>query len=150
MASPDPSVREGGLLALAIISEGCTDLMRRKLKELLPFVIKGLTDPCPGVLGASAFALGQFSEHLHPEVLDHYREVLPTLFLILQQHQQHQQAVGLDASIMERVCYALDAFCSCLEEEVIPYLPQLVNVKIWMCESVKMWMSAGVDVWRRK
>ncbi len=43
-------------------------------------MLQGLTDPDQHVRGAAAFALGQFSEHLAPEVLEHYETVLPALF----------------------------------------------------------------------
>ena len=29
--------------------------------------------------------------------------------------------------LQERVCYALDAFCSSLEQEILPFMPQLVS-----------------------
>ena len=37
-------------------------------------------DPDQRVRGAAAFALGQFSEHLQPEIVEHYETVLPALF----------------------------------------------------------------------
>ena len=34
--------------------------------------------------GAAAFALGQFSEYLQPEIVQHYEAVLPALFGVME------------------------------------------------------------------
>ena len=36
-----------------------------------------------GVRGAASFALGQFAEHLQPEISEHYERVLPCIFAVL-------------------------------------------------------------------
>lgn len=36
-----------------------------------------------GVRGAASFALGQFAEHLQPEISEHYERVLPCIFTVL-------------------------------------------------------------------
>lgn len=33
--------------------------------------------------GAASFALGQFAEHLQPEISEHYERVLPCIFTVL-------------------------------------------------------------------
>jgi hypothetical protein len=38
-----------------------------------------LRDPEQMVRGAASFALGQFAEHLQPEILSHYESVLPCI-----------------------------------------------------------------------
>lgn len=35
------------------------------------------------VRGAASFALGQFAEHLQPEISEHYERVLPCIFTVL-------------------------------------------------------------------
>lgn len=41
-------------------------------------------DPAQKVRGAAAFALGQFSEYLQPEIVQHYEAVLPALFGVME------------------------------------------------------------------
>jgi hypothetical protein len=36
-----------------------------------------------GVRSAASFALGQFAEHLQPEISEHYERVLPCIFAVL-------------------------------------------------------------------
>lgn len=40
-------------------------------------------DDMKGVRGAASFALGQFAEHLQPEISEHYERVLPCIFTVL-------------------------------------------------------------------
>jgi hypothetical protein len=48
------------------------------------------------VRGKAAFALGQFSEYLQPEIMAHYQEVLPAIFQLLQ---------DTTPEVQERACY---------------------------------------------
>lgn len=71
--------REASVTALGVISEGCFDLMKEKLDLVLNIVLGALRDPELMVRGAASFAIGQFAEHLQPEILSHYQSVLPCL-----------------------------------------------------------------------
>lgn len=75
--SPNLKYREASVTALGVISEGCFDLMKNKLDPVLTMVLGALRDPEQMVRGAASFALGQFAEHLQPEILSHYQSVLP-------------------------------------------------------------------------
>ena len=50
----------------------------------------------PQVRGKAAFALGQFSEYLQPEIMAHYQEVLPAIFQLLR---------DTTPEVQERACY---------------------------------------------
>lgn len=71
--------REASVTALGVISEGCFDLMKKDLDPVLKIVLEALKDPEQMVRGAASFAIGQFAEHLQPEILSHYQNVLPSL-----------------------------------------------------------------------
>lgn len=71
--------REASVTALGVISEGCFDLMKKDLDPVLNIVLEALKDPEQMVRGAASFAIGQFAEHLQPEILSHYQNVLPSL-----------------------------------------------------------------------
>jgi HEAT repeat protein len=43
-----------------------------------------LRDPEQMVRGAASFALGQFAEHLQPEIVSHYGSVLPCILNALE------------------------------------------------------------------
>ncbi|KAF8069426.1 IPO4 [Scenedesmus sp. PABB004] len=118
-ASPDPHRRAAGMMVCAVLSEGCAEPLRRRLGAALPLLLAGLADGAAPVRAAAAFALGQFAEYLQPEILGHYREVMPRVAGLLR---------DADAGVQERGCYALDTFCENLEaSELLPYMPQLVE-----------------------
>ncbi|GBG68591.1 hypothetical protein CBR_g3136 [Chara braunii] len=110
--------REAASMVLGIIAEGCNEVMRQGLDELMPLALGGLRDPEPLVRGAASFAIGQFAEHLQPEILERYAEFLPAVFTVLG---------DAEPGVREKVYYALDAFLEQLGEELLPYLEPLMN-----------------------
>lgn len=77
--STNPKHREAAVTALGVISEGCCELMKNKLEEVLHLALGALKDQEQIVRGAASFALGQFAEHLQPEIVSHYQIVLPSI-----------------------------------------------------------------------
>lgn len=75
----NPKFREASVTTLGIVSEGCLELMKDKLEPVLRIVLGALRDPEQMVRGAASFALGQFAEHLQPEIVSHYESVLPCI-----------------------------------------------------------------------
>lgn len=116
--SPDPNCREASVMALGVISEGCFDIMKKKLSDILRLVLQALQDPEQVVRGAASFALGQFAEHLQPEIVEHYETVLPCIFNVLS---------DASAEVQEKAYYALAAFCENLKTEILPYLDPLMG-----------------------
>lgn len=82
--SVNPKFREASVTALGVISEGCLDWMKQKLEPILHIVLGALRDPEQMVRGAASFALGQFAEHLQPEIVSHYETVLPCILNALE------------------------------------------------------------------
>jgi hypothetical protein len=64
--------------------------------QVVPALLHALTDPEGDVRGAAAFALGQFSEYLQPDITSHHKEVLPGVFRLLQDPSM---------DVQERACY---------------------------------------------
>ncbi|KAI8024673.1 Importin-4 [Camellia lanceoleosa] len=97
---------------------GCLELMKDKLEPVLHIVLGALRDPEQMVRGAASFALGQFAEHLQPEIVSHYESVLPCILNALE-----------DASdeVKEKSYYALAAFCENMGEEILPFLDPLMG-----------------------
>lgn len=84
------------MMVCAMLAEGCAEALRKRLEQVLPPLLTALADPHRDVRGAAAFALGQYAEHLQPDVSQHYQQVLPPVFQLLQ---------DADASVQERACY---------------------------------------------
>eukprot|EP00897_Mesotaenium_endlicherianum_P001169 jgi/Mesen1/11052/ME000099S10502 len=110
--------REAGLVALAISAEGYSEVLKKKLLELVPLVLKGLADGEQRVRGAACFALGQLAEYVQPEMSQQYELVLPAIFRVL--HDPNPEA-------QEKAYYALATFCENLGEEIVPYLAALMQ-----------------------
>ncbi|KAK9096070.1 hypothetical protein Sjap_021567 [Stephania japonica] len=116
--SANPKHREASVTALGVISEGCFELMKDKLGPILHIVLGALKDQEQMVRGAASFALGQFAEHLQPEITLHYESVLPCILNALE-----------DASdeVKEKSYYALAAFCENMGKEILPFLDPLMG-----------------------
>ncbi|KAI5071652.1 hypothetical protein GOP47_0013903 [Adiantum capillus-veneris] len=115
--SPDPNCREAAVMVLGVISEGCFEVMKKKLPDILRVVLQALQDSEQMVRGAASFALGQFAEHLQPEIVEHYETVLPCIFNVLS---------DASSEVQEKAYYALAAFCENLGTEILPYLEPLM------------------------
>lgn len=82
----NPLPRKAAYLSMAVIAEGCSEAICNKYLETMLNIIKvGITDPNPIVRNAAFFALGQFSEHLQPDITKYAPEILPILFEFLHQ-----------------------------------------------------------------
>lgn len=86
LQNPDPLRRRAAFLCIAVIAEGCSEAICSKYLEVMLNIVKsGIADNSPIVRIASFFALGQFSEHLQPEISKFAPQILPVLFDFLQQ-----------------------------------------------------------------
>ncbi|KAG2541956.1 hypothetical protein PVAP13_9NG667300 [Panicum virgatum] len=80
----NPKYREAAVTSLGVIAEGCCEHLKDKLEDCLKIVLEALKDQEQMVRGAASFALGQFAEHLQPEILSHYANVLPCILNALE------------------------------------------------------------------
>ncbi|XP_010916537.1 probable importin subunit beta-4 [Elaeis guineensis] len=122
----DPKYREASVTALGVVSEGCFELLKDKLEYVLNIVLGALKDQEQMVRGAASFALGQFAEHLQPEILSHYGSVLPCILNALEDPSDE---------VKEKSYYALAAFCEDMGEEILPYLDALMGRLITTLQS---------------
>lgn len=124
----DPLAKKASYLAISVLAEGCSEAICAKyLRPLLDCIKNGITDSNPMIRNAALFALGQFSEHLQPQISQYAEEILPILFEFLQQLCNQIRSGGKEPSHIDRVFYALETYCENLEEELIPYLPILME-----------------------
>ncbi|XP_032225458.1 importin-4 [Nematostella vectensis] len=125
LASRNPYERKAALIALAVIAEGCADFLRnRYLDATLQTICTGLQDTNHIVQNAALFALGQYSEHLQPEISTYSTQILPLLF----SHLGYSTSNNKDqSSSTTRTYYALETFCENLGQGIIPYLPALMD-----------------------
>lgn len=93
LANVEPVVQTGNIytqkaayLSLAVLAEGCSEYIRNKyLEQFLKFVCGAIHNPNAVVRNAALFALGQFAEHLQPDISKYSAELLPVLFECLTQ-----------------------------------------------------------------
>lgn len=126
--SADPYCKKAAYVAIAVTSEGCADYIRTKhLHVFLQSVCKGITDSNTVVRNAAFYALGQFSEYLQPEISKYASELLPVLFDYLSQTCEHLQQDTKDPPGMSRMFYAVELFSENLGNDLLPYLPTLME-----------------------
>lgn len=127
-SSNDPLQKKAAYLSIAVIAEGCSSAICKKyLRPLLDCIKTGITDPNPIIRNSALFALGQFSEHLQPEISQFSEEVLPILFDYLQMLSNQIRNGGREPQYIDRVFYAVETFCENLEEALVPHLPILME-----------------------
>uniref|UniRef100_A0A3P9JT31 Importin 4 n=1 Tax=Oryzias latipes TaxID=8090 RepID=A0A3P9JT31_ORYLA len=123
--SEDPYQKKGGLMCLAVLAEGCADHIRTNmLSSVLQTVCRSLSDSSQVVRSAALFALGQFSEHLQPEVSKYCSELMPLLLGYLS--SLNEAKVGH----VTRAFYALENFMENLGADIEPYLPTLMETML--------------------
>ncbi|XP_047424187.1 importin-4 [Mugil cephalus] len=125
LASDNPYQRKGGLMCLAVLAEGCADHIRTKMmSSVLQTVCQSLSDSNQVVRSAGLFALGQFSEHLQPEVSTYCAELMPLLLGYLS--SLNNAKVGH----VTKAFYALENFMENLGADIEPYLPTLMDTML--------------------
>ncbi|XP_015437006.1 PREDICTED: importin-4 [Dufourea novaeangliae] len=124
----DVYAKKASYLAMAVLAEGCSEYIRTKyLESFLHCTCQGITDSVPVVRNAALFALGQFSEHLQPDISKYSSVLLPVLFEYLGQICAHIKQEKKAPPSVDRMFYALEMFCENLNESLLPYLPTLME-----------------------
>lgn len=120
--------KKASYLAIAVIAEGCSEHIRTKyLESFLQCICKGITEESPILRNAALFSLGQFSEHLQPEISQYASQLLPVLFDYLSHMCIQLQNDGKEPPSVDRMFYAMENFCENLDKELLPYLPTLME-----------------------
>lgn len=124
----NPLPRRAAYLSMAVIAEGCSEAICNKYLETMLNIVKvGITDSTPLVRNAAFFALGQFSEHLQPDITKFAPQILPILFEFLHQLCNELRSGGTEPKHIDRMFYALETFCENLEDALVPHLPLLME-----------------------
>lgn len=125
ITSDKPLVRRGCFLSLAVVAEGCADyIIKKHLQALLHCVVAGLNDTDQGVRNSALFAMGQFSEHLQPDISKYASEILPLIFQYL---GRATNEIDKNPKGLVKSYYALEMFCENLGEGIQPYLQPLME-----------------------
>jgi hypothetical protein len=124
----DIYAQKAAYLSLAVLAEGCSERIRHKyLEPFLKCVCNAIHNPNAVVRNAAFFALGQFAEHLQPEISQYAAELLPVLFEYLGQVYAQMEKEKSESASLDRLFYALETFCENLDEGLMPYLPTLMD-----------------------
>ena len=119
LESPDAKLRKAGCAVLGIVVEGCSDVIKTILNQIVPKLVQSTQDPEYFVRECACFALGQFSEHCQPDILYHHQLILPAIFKVLEDEKPSVQSTS---------CYVLEMFSENLQPETMrPMLPLLVE-----------------------
>ncbi|XP_034480833.1 importin-4-like isoform X2 [Drosophila innubila] len=128
LQSADHLRRRAAFLCIAVIAEGCSEAICSKYMQVMLNIIKGgIVDASPMVRIAAFFALGQFSEHLQPDISKYASEILPVLFDFLHQLVVELKMGKPEPKHTDRMFYALETYCQNLEENIVPHLPLLME-----------------------
>ncbi|XP_063678684.1 importin-4-like [Bolinopsis microptera] len=127
MSSGQPLERKAGLTALAVVAEGtCEYMLEHMMQDCLKLAGNGLSDEAPEVRNAALYALGQFAEHFQPDIVKYSNEILPILC------QKIAEEMSTQSAALTRTYYALESFCENMGENIVPYLPDLVEKLVVM------------------
>jgi len=131
--SANQDVRKGGFVILAIMAEGCGNLLVDKLPALLPVACAAMVDTNPQtssvkVRMAACVVIEQFADHLHPDISQYHSMVLPNLMRVLANPHEHDM-------VKEKCCSALDVFCQHLDEDIGRYIADVVPALITFVNS---------------
>lgn len=119
LGSPDARHRKAGLVLLGVIAEGCSDVLKTMLSQILPQLVASTQDSEFFVRETACFALGQLSEHCQPDILYHHATILPAIFKVLEDEKP---------AVQNTSCYVLEMFSENLQPDTLcPLLDMLVN-----------------------
>lgn len=124
----DPLYKKAAYLSMAVIAEGCSETICSKyIRPFLDCIKVGIVEQNPIVRNAALFALGQFSEHLQPDISKYADEILPILFEFLHQLCGLLRNGGSEPKHIDRMFYALETYCENLEDAIVPHLAILME-----------------------
>ncbi|KAG5193038.1 armadillo-type protein [Tribonema minus] len=143
--SPDPHTRKAGVAVMGVITEGCNELIRMNLDQILPKILHAAVDPEPAVRECACFCLGQLSEHCQPDILEYHAEILPVMCMLLDDATDNEILPVVfmlldDATdnVKGVSCYVLEMFCENLQPDtVLPFLEPLMQRLVQMLQTPK-------------
>jgi hypothetical protein len=108
-----PNSQRAGLLILSVIVEGCGDLIQASyLDQLVPAVCQHMQNPGEKVRSAAYFTIGQFAEHLVPDINDYADNIMPQLMHVLENQNSNPELQNRD--VLTKVYYAMETLIESL------------------------------------
>lgn len=87
----------------------------------------GVNDLERVVRNSALFALGQFAEHLQPDISKFHSKLVPVLIQFMDAAIISIQTRPQEKTGMTKIFYALETFCEHLGSDLILYLPTLME-----------------------
>ncbi|KAG2202751.1 hypothetical protein INT47_004775 [Mucor saturninus] len=115
-------VRESGILAFGAAAEGGVHVMYDHLPQLLPYVLKSMSNPQPLVRSISCWAVSRFSNWLvreHNKATSFFFE--PVLFGLL------NRLLDSDSRVQESACTAFIVLTETAAKTTIPYIHPILT-----------------------
>lgn len=134
LQSQDWLVRESGILSLGAVSEGCINGMQPHLPQLIPFLITQLDDNHALVRSITCWTLSRYCHFVVFQPQSEIFKVLLTKLLM--------RVLDKNKRVQEAACSAFATFEEEAGNELVPYLPDILNTLIeafnryQVCESV--------------
>lgn len=116
----NPHKRKGGFHVISVLSDNVQNRMREHLEPLVKATCAGMRDQSPLVRRYSARTMSQLSYELAPEINSLHNLIIPAIFDILDRQ-------GEITPVIQHACSTLEVFCSNMNEEVLPYLENLMG-----------------------
>ena len=104
----------------------------------------GVKDSERVVRNAALFALGQFAEHLQPEISQYHSNLMPVLVQFMDEAILSLQARPQEKTGVTKIFYALETFCEHLGEDLIVYLPTLMEKLFYAITTTNVRIAGGV------
>lgn len=112
--------RKGGFHVLSVLSDNVQMRMKDHLETLVKATCGGMRDQSPLVRRYSARTMSQLSYELAPEINSLHNLIIPAIFDILDRQ-------GEITPVIQHACSTLEVFCSNMNDEVLPYLDNLMG-----------------------
>jgi hypothetical protein len=124
ISSKSPLERKAAIKMLGFISESeaCLNKIKENVDELTDVIVNKMKDESFLVREATAEVVGRFSENVVPDFLDRHEKVLPVLMEVIKELESSSDQT------LQKALYALNEFCENLNDEVTPYVDQLVPI----------------------
>ena len=115
-------VKESGILVLGAIAEGCLQGMCPYLPELVPYLVKCLSDPMPLVRSITCWTLSRYVHWVVGQPRELFLQPLMSELLkrILDNNKRVQEAAcSAFATLEEEACHDLVPYLDCILETLV-------------------------------
>jgi hypothetical protein len=124
MSSANPAMRKSALMAFGVSVEGCSEYIRPHVDQLWSVIEGGLRDSEIVVRKAACIALGCMCEWLSEECATRHATIVPILFDLI-----------VDPATQKNACTCLDSYLEILGDDIVNYLPLLMERLLVLLES---------------